>query len=102
MKAPHEHGILSRRSLHDRQAAMRITVQFSSLFRTLAGVEREVLDVAEGTTIGGLSGILVQKYQNLPLTSDKTYFIINGRVSTRNQVLAEGDQVQIFQLLAGG
>ena len=89
-------------SLHDKRAAMRITVQFSSLFRTLAGVEREVLDVAEGTTIDRLSSILVQKYQNLPLESGKTYFMINGQVSTRNQVLVEGDQVRIFQLLAGG
>ena len=90
------------RSLHDKQDAMRITVQFSSLFRTLAGVEREVLDVAEGTTIDRLSSILVQKYQNLPLESGKTYFMINGQFSRRNQVLAEGNQVRIFQLLAGG
>lgn len=90
------------RSLHDKQAPMRITVQFSSLFRILAGVEREVLDVAEGTTIDRLSSILVQKYQNLPLESGKTYFMINGQISTRKQVLAEGDQVRIFQLLAGG
>lgn len=81
---------------------MRITVQFSSLFRILAGVEREVLDVAEGTTIDRLSSILVQKYQNLTLESGKTYFMINGQISTRKQVLAEGDQVRIFQLLAGG
>ena len=90
------------RSLHDKQGPMRITVQFSSLFRTLAGVEWEILDVAEGTTIDRLSSILVQKYQNLPLESGKTYFMINGQFSTRNQVLAEGDQVRIFQLLAGG
>ena len=51
---------------------MRITVQFSSLFHTLAGVEREVLEVAEGTTIDQLSGILAQKYQNLPLESENT------------------------------
>ena len=90
------------RSLHDWQAPMRITVHFSSLFRTLAGVEQEVLNVADGTTIDRLSSILVQKYQNLPLESGKTYFMINGQFSTRSQVLAEGDQVRIFQLLAGG
>jgi molybdopterin converting factor small subunit len=90
------------RGLHDKQAAMHITVLFSSLFLSLAGVERDVLDVADGTTIDRLSSILVQKYQNLPLESGKTYFMINGQVSTRNQVLAEGDQVRIFQLLAGG
>ncbi len=90
------------RSLYDKQAPMSITVQFSSLFRILAGVEREVLDVAEGTTIARLSSILVQKYQNLSLESGKTYFMINGQISTRKQVLAEGDQVRIFQLFAGG
>ena len=90
------------RSLYDKQAAMRITVQFLSLFRALAGVEREVLDVAEGTTIDRLSSILVQKYQGLPIESRKTFFMINGQLSTRNQVLAEGDQVRIFQLAAGG
>ena len=90
------------RRFHDRQAPMHVTILFSGLFRTLAGVEREVLDVAEGTTIDRLSRILVQKYQNLPLESGNTYFMINGQVSTRNQVLAKGDQVRIFRLLAGG
>jgi molybdopterin converting factor small subunit len=89
-------------SLNYNQAVMRITVEFLSLFRTLAGVEREVLDVAEGTTIDRLSSLLVQKYQNLPMESEKTFFMINGQLSTRNEVLAEGDQIRIFQLSAGG
>jgi len=81
---------------------MHITVIFSGLLRILAGVEREVLDVGEGETVERLAGILEKKYQNLPLERSKTYFIINSQVSTRNQILAEGDQVQVFQLLAGG
>jgi molybdopterin converting factor small subunit len=90
------------RGFFAKQAAMHITVQFLSLFRTLTGVEREVLDVAEGTTIDRLSSILVQKYQNLPIESEKTFFMINGQLSTRKEVLAEGDQIKIFQLAAGG
>jgi molybdopterin converting factor small subunit len=81
---------------------MRITVIFSGLFRVLAGVEREVLDVGEGTTVERLSDILGQRYQNLPIEKSKTYFMINGQVSTLDQVFAEEDQVQVFQLLAGG
>jgi len=76
---------------------MLITVRFSSLFRTLAGVDQEVLDVADGKTIQGLTSLLAKKFQN-----KKTYFFINGQVSTHNQVLAEGDRVLVFQLLAGG
>lgn len=81
---------------------MHITVIFSGLLRILAGVEREVLEVGEGATVERLTGLLEKKYQNLPLERSKTYFIINSQVSTRNQILAEGDQVQVFQLLAGG
>jgi len=91
-----------RRSFSNQQTEMHITVIFSSLFRTLAGVEQEILEVAEGTTIDRLANILAQKYQELPLESKKTYFIINDQPSTRDQVLREGDQVRIFQLLAGG
>ena len=81
---------------------MQITVIFSSLFRALAGTERDVLDVSEGTTIARLSIILARKYQDIPIESKNTYFIVNDQPSTHDQVLAEGDKVRIFQLLAGG
>jgi molybdopterin converting factor small subunit len=81
---------------------MRITVQFVSLFRTLAGVEQEVLEVARGTTIDILTGILVQKHPELPLKDESTYFAVNEQVSPRDRVLGEGDRVRIFRLLAGG
>ena len=81
---------------------MLITVKFSSLFRTLAGVDQEVLDIAHGTTIQGLTSLLAKKFQNLPLENEKTYFFINDQVPAHNQVLAEGDRVLVFQLLAGG
>jgi molybdopterin converting factor small subunit len=81
---------------------MRITIHFLTLFHTISGVDQEVLDVADGTTIDQLSGILIQKYQNLPLKDEKTYFVIHGQIVTRDHLLAEGDKVQIFQLLAGG
>ena len=81
---------------------MHVTVTFTSLLRTIAGVEHKVLEVAEGTTIEGLSGILAQKYPDLPLETEKTYFILNDQVTTQDQVLAEGDHVRILRLLAGG
>ena len=81
---------------------MLITVKFSSLFRTLAGVDQEVLDVAYGTTIQGLTSLLAEKFQSLPLDDARTYFFVNGQASTHNQILEEGDRVLIFQLLAGG
>ena len=81
---------------------MNITLKFSGFFRTLAGVDQEVLDVADGMTIQELTSLLAEKFQNLPLEDEKTQFFVNGQVPTRNQILAEGDRVLIFQLLAGG
>jgi molybdopterin converting factor small subunit len=90
------------RSLYNKQTSMHITVKYKSFFRALAGVDQEVLDVADGTTIQGLTSLLAEKFQNLPLEDEKTCFFVNGQASTQNQVLTEGDRVLIFQLLAGG
>lgn len=81
---------------------MQITVIFSGLFSVLAGVDQEDLDLAEGTTIERLSGMLASQYEKLRLEPGKTYFMVNGVVSKPTQVLAEGDQVRVFQILAGG
>ena len=81
---------------------MRITVEFSSLFRAISGVEREDMEVEEGMTIKGLSGILGQKYPDLPLESEKAYFVVNNQIVALDQILEQGDKVRIFQLLAGG
>ena len=81
---------------------MRITIIFSGLFSVLARVEREDLDLADGTTIEKLSSLLGKKYQNLPLETGKTYFMINSQVCMPCHVLTEGDQVRVFQLLGGG
>jgi molybdopterin synthase sulfur carrier subunit len=81
---------------------MLIKVKFSSFFRTLAGVDQEVLDVADGTTIRRLTSLLTERFQNLPLKDGRTYFFVNGQASSHDQVLAEGDRLLVFQLVAGG
>jgi sulfur carrier protein ThiS len=45
---------------------------------------------------------MIRNIKTSPSRAKKTYVLINGHVATRDQVLAEGDQVRIFQLLAGG
>ena len=81
---------------------MDITVTFQSFFRALAGVDQEVLSVADGTTIQGLTKLLAERFQNLPLEDERTSFFVNGQVPTHDQVLVDGDRVLIFQLLPGG
>jgi molybdopterin converting factor small subunit len=81
---------------------MRITLKFSSLFKTLSGVDLDVVDVSDGATIGQLTKILRCKYHDLPFDQEQTFYLVNHKVSKRDQVLKEGDQVMIFQMAAGG
>jgi molybdopterin converting factor small subunit len=81
---------------------MRITVQFTGLFKVLAGVDQDLVDVAEGTTVNQLARTLGCKYEKLPIESELTFFVVNDNVSNRDHILADGDQVRIFQMLAGG
>jgi molybdopterin converting factor small subunit len=81
---------------------MQVTITFLSLFKALAGVDQDTMEVAEGTTIDQLCRSLGQKYNGLPFESEQTYYMINDKVSKRDHVLQENDGVLIFQLLAGG
>jgi len=78
---------------------MEITIKFSSLFKILARLDHDIVDVDEGTTIDQLTRILDQKYKNLRFNSDKTKFLINKNFVDGEKVLTEGDEVSIFQTL---
>jgi molybdopterin converting factor small subunit len=81
---------------------MRIIVKFSSLFKTLSGVDVDIVDVSDGSTIEQLTKILRRKYHDLPFDQEQTFYLVNDKVSKRDQVLEEEDQVMIFQMFAGG
>jgi molybdopterin converting factor small subunit len=81
---------------------MRITITFASLFKALSRVDQDRVEVTEGTTIDQLCQTLGQKYKDLPFDSEQTYFVVNDKVSKRDRVLQENDEVRIFQMIAGG
>jgi len=81
---------------------MRIIVKFASLFKTLSGVDVDSVDISDGSTIEQLTKILRRKYHDLPFDQEQTFYLVNDKVSKRDQVLEEEDQVMIFQMSAGG
>lgn len=81
---------------------MRIIVKFASLFKTLSGVDVDTVDIPDGSTIEQLTKILRRKYHDLPFDQEQTFYLVNDKVSKRDQVLEEEDQVMIFQMSAGG
>ena len=80
---------------------MEITIKFSSLIRMLARLDHDRVDVDEGTTIDQLTRILGQKYENLHFSREKTKYLVNNKFVEGDKVLAEGDEVSIFQTLKG-
>ena len=84
------------------RAAMRIIVKFSGLFSNAAGVDQEIVEVPDAGTIERMIEILSVKYTQLPFMDKKTYFMVNEKLSNRDKVLNDGDQVRIFQMMAGG
>ena len=85
-----------------RKTGMRIILKFSSLFKTLSGVDVDTVDVSDGSTIEQMTKILRRKYHDLPFDQEQTFYLVNSKVSKRDQVLKAGDQVMIFQMSAGG
>jgi molybdopterin converting factor small subunit len=81
---------------------MRIIVKFASLFKTLSGVDVDTVDIPDGSTIEQLTKIMRCKYHDLPFDQEQTFYLVNEKVSKRDQVLEEEDQVMIFQMSAGG
>jgi molybdopterin converting factor small subunit len=85
-----------------KKAGMRIIVKFASLFKTLSGVDVDTVDIPDGSTIEQLTKIMRCKYHDLPFDQEQTFYLVNEKVSKRDQVLEEEDQVMIFQMSAGG
>lgn len=81
---------------------MRITVKFTGIFSSLSGTDRDIVEISEGGTVEWLIEKLSPKYGKLPFKDKKTYYMVNEKVSRREDVLKDGDQVMIFQMMAGG
>ena len=88
---------------------MKITVSYFAQIRQMAGVESETVEVADGVTAleavksidhgDEFNGLLFDESDALRLV---ILFVINDVPSAPDQVLNDGDQVQMFSPVAGG
>ena len=81
---------------------MDVTVKYSGLFCSLTGKQKEIVEMEEKGTLGDLLGILCDRYNNLPPLNEGLIYLVNGRIAKKGQILIEGDEVRIFQMMAGG
>lgn len=81
---------------------MKITVKYSGHYCDLTGMKRETVEIGEGETIGLLFDTLCRQYSNLSPLKEGTIYMVNGKITKKERVLVEGDEVQLFQMMAGG
>ena len=81
---------------------MKVTVKYAGHFSTLTGKKKETIEVEEGQTLNHLVDSLGSSYDIRSLLDQGTLFLINDKIAKREQALLEGDEIHIFQLMAGG
>ncbi|MCI0744068.1 MAG: MoaD/ThiS family protein [Verrucomicrobia subdivision 3 bacterium] len=81
---------------------MRVTINFYSYFRDLAGCADTAESVAEGATIRDLLRQLVARFPKLEAMQNSMLIAIGLEYQTRDYKLKEGDQVSLFPPVQGG
>jgi molybdopterin converting factor small subunit len=81
---------------------VRVTVKYSGLLRAQAGKDQEEVALADGSSLHQLVDVLCRTYPESPYRHAQTLFVVNDRFALREQILAPGDQVRVFQMIAGG
>ena len=81
---------------------MKVSVQFFSYFKDLAGCERFCADVTAGATIGDLMEMIYQQFPKLEPMRKSTLVAVGVDYQDRAYVLKEGDEVSLFPPVQGG
>jgi len=78
-----------------------IIVRFFGPAHELAGIEQISLDVNEGETLGGLAGVLAERYPTLGAALG-VRLAVNRQYVALDRVLSEGDEVAVIPPVSGG
>jgi len=81
---------------------MKVTVQFFSYFKDLAGTSQHQFDVAPGASIGTLLDALYPQFPKLEPMRKSTLIAVGVEYQNRNYILREGDVVSLFPPVQGG
>ena len=81
---------------------MKVTVQFFSYYKNLAGAESATVDLTEGAKLSTLVNLLMEQYPGLAPARERAMFMIDQRMASRETVLSDGDQVIMLQIVGGG
>lgn len=81
---------------------MKVTVKMFASFREYTGMPQNVIEVAQGKTVGELWADLVEEHPRLQPLSNSAAFALNGRYSRADDPLSDGDVVAFLPPVSGG
>ena len=79
-----------------------IKVLLFATLRDYVGSKSLELDIPLGTTVGGLTDLLVEKYPRLEKVKDSMMAAINREFAADEQVIPEGSEIALFPPVSGG
>ena len=81
---------------------MRVSVQFYSYFKDLAGCAQTTITVRPGGTIGDLLKHLIARFPKLGPMENSTLAAVGVEYQGRGYALKDGDEVSLFPPVQGG
>ena len=81
---------------------MKVTVQFFSYFKDLAGTSQHVFELSAGATIATLLDTLYAQFPRLEPMRKSMLIAVGVEYQSRNYLLQEGDVVSLFPPVQGG
>ena len=83
---------------------MKVRVRFVALFRDLAGVQEEAIELPEGSTLGDLVRELSKRHPPLSeyLSAGDLVAVVDGKATQLNERLRDGCEVVMMPPISGG
>ena len=81
---------------------MKITVQFFSYLKELAGTSEHAFDVHDSVTVDELLAVIYQQFPRLEPLRKSTLVAVGVEYQRRDYQLHEGDLVSLFPPVQGG
>jgi len=80
----------------------KVKVLFFATLRDYVGAKSVEIEISSGTTVQGLTDLLVTKYPRLEKVKDSMMAAINREYAADEQVIPEGAEIAFFPPVSGG
>lgn len=81
---------------------MQVSVRFFGIFSDFAGVREVTLDLPDGATVEDALQAVANDRPRFAAVLPQVRAVVNGQNATRDQQLADGDDLSLLRAIGGG